>query len=156
VEYKANSSFTWTNAATATTATAVSLSGLTAATLYDWRVNTNCSSSSSLNRSAQFTTATGRASILDTSTNGTTVITGKVQKVAVFPNPANKVVNINLTGFTGKSDVSLFDVNGRVVLHREVSTINSQLDIAALPAGVYMLRIKNGIKEVNMTKIIKQ
>ena len=268
VDYKANSSSTWISAATATTATSVSLSGLTAATLYDWRVRTNCSSGNSTYTTAQFTTSsTGCASPKDTSTNGTIsgaatipfntnvtglispsgdidnykfvittggtatvtlttlpgdydlkvlnsagtqlaisqagsttsetitrtytagtyyaqvygyngansatscytlrvqlgtasrggdVIANDVQKVAVFPNPANNVVNLNLTGFTGKSDVSMFDVNGRVVLHREVSTVNSQLDISALPAGVYMIRIKNGGKDVNMTKIFKQ
>jgi hypothetical protein len=86
----------------------------------------------------------------------TDVITSNVQKVQVFPNPATNIVNLNLTGFTGKSDVSLFDVNGRVVLTRLVSTVNSQFDISALPKGVYMMRIKNGDKEVNMTKIIKQ
>jgi hypothetical protein len=83
-------------------------------------------------------------------------ITTSVQKVDVFPNPANNVVNLNLTGFTGKSDVSLFDVNGRVVLTRLVSTVNSQLDVSALPSGIYMLRIKNAGKEVHMTKIIKK
>ena len=93
---------------------------------------------------------------LGTASRGTDLITGDVQKVDVFPNPAYNVVNINLTGFSGKSDVSLFDVNGRVVLRRVVSTTNSQLDIAALPAGVYMMSIKNGGKEVKMTKIIKQ
>jgi hypothetical protein len=66
------------------------------------------------------------------------------------------VVNINLTGVKGKSDVSVFDVNGRVVLRREVNSANTQLDISALLPGVYIIRIKNGVKEVNMTKIIKQ
>jgi hypothetical protein len=93
---------------------------------------------------------------LGTASRGDDLITGDVQKVDVFPNPTKNVVNINLTGFTGKSDVNLFDVNGRVVLRRIVSTTNSQLDIAALPAGVYMMSIKNGGKEVKMTKIIKQ
>jgi hypothetical protein len=93
---------------------------------------------------------------LGTASRGTDPITSDVQKVDVFPNPAINIVNINLTGFTGKSVVSIFDVNGRAILHREVNTANSQLDISALPAGVYMMRIKNGGKEVNMTKIIKQ
>jgi len=93
---------------------------------------------------------------LGTASRGGDLITGDVQKVDVFPNPATNVVNVNLTGYTGKSDMSMFDVNGRVVLHREVSLVNSQLDISALPAGVYMIRIKNGGKDVNMTKIIKQ
>jgi len=270
VDYKANSSSTWINAATATTGTSVNLTGLTLGTLYDYRVRTNCASGSSAYTTAQFTTtgSTTCASPLDNSTNGTTsgaatipfntnvtglispsgdidnykfvittggtititlgtlpgdydlkllnssgtqlaisqaggttsesisrtmtagtyyaqvygyngansastcytlkvqlgtasrmatdVITSNVQKVQVFPNPATNVVNLNLTGFTGKSDVSLFDVNGRIVLTRLVSTVNSQFDISALPKGVYMMRIKNGDKEVNMTKIIKQ
>ena len=270
VDYKPNSSSTWINAVTGTTATSVNISGLSSATLYDWRVRTNCSSGSSTYAAAQFTTSnttTTCASTLDNSTNGTTsgaatipfntdvtglispsgdvdnykfvittrgtititlgtlpgdydlkllnssgsqvaisqaggttsesisrtvsagtyyaqvygysgansatscytlrvqlgtatrggdLITSDVQKVDVFPNPATSVVNVNLTGYTGKSDLSLFDVNGRIVLHREVSTMNSQLDISALPAGIYMMRIKNGGKDVNMTKIIKQ
>jgi hypothetical protein len=94
---------------------------------------------------------------LGTATRGTDLITtSDVQKVDVFPNPVTNIVNVNLTGFTGKSDLSLFDVNGRVVLHREVSDVNSQLDISALPAGIYMMRIKNGGREVKMTKIVKQ
>jgi hypothetical protein len=269
VDYKVNSSPTWISAATATAATSVSLSGLTSATLYDWRVRTNCSGGSGSYATAQFTTLTptGCSNTKDTSTNGTIggaatipfntnitglispsgdidnyrfvittggtititlstlpgdydlkllnsagtqiaisqaggttsesisrtytagtyyaqvygwngansatvcytlrvqlgtasrgsdLITGDVQKVDVFPNPAKQAVNISLTGFTGKSDVSLFDVNGRVVLYRSVSADKMPLDISALPAGVYMLRIKNGGKDVKMTKIIKQ
>lgn len=269
VDYKPNSSATWINAVTGTTSTSVNLSGLTSATLYDWRVRTNCSGSNSTYAAAQFTTlpTTGCANTLDTSTNGTIsgaatipfntdvtglispsgdidhykfvittsgtititlrtlpgdydlkllnsagtqiaisqagstsnesisrtvsagtyyaqvygynganstttcytlrvqlgtasrgadLITSDVQKVHVFPNPANNVVNISLPGVKGKSDVSMFDVNGRVVLRREVSMVNTQLDISALPAGVYIMRIKNGVREVSMTKIIKQ
>lgn len=269
VDYKPNSSATWINAVTGTTSTSVNLSGLTSATLYDWRVRTNCSGGNSTYAAAQFTTlpTTGCANTLDTSTNGTIsgaatipfntdvtglispsgdidhykfvittsgtititlrtlpgdydlkllnsagtqiaisqagstsnesisrtvsagtyyaqvygynganstttcytlrvqlgtasrgtdLITSDVQKVHVFPNPATNVVNISLPGVKGKSDVSMFDVNGRVVLRREVSMVNTQLDISALPAGVYIMRIKNGVREVSMTKIIKQ
>ncbi|MBO9202114.1 MULTISPECIES: reprolysin-like metallopeptidase [Niastella] len=268
VDYKTNASSTWTNAATGTTSTSVAISGLTAATLYDWRVRTNCSGGSSAYASAQFTTtSTTCASTLDNSTNGTIsgaatipfntnvtglispsgdidnykfvittggtititlgtlpgdydlkllnssgtqlaisqaggtssetitrtmtagtyyaqvygwngansatvcytlkvqlgtasrgtdLITSDVQKVDVYPNPVNNVVNVNLTGFTGKSVVSLFDVNGRVVLNREVNTVNSQFDIGGLPAGVYMMRIRNDGKEIKMMKIVKK
>ncbi len=57
VDYKLTSSGTWTNAASATTSTSVAISGLTASTVYDWRVRTNCSSASSTYSAAQFTTA---------------------------------------------------------------------------------------------------
>lgn len=56
VDYKLNSSATWTNAATATTATSVALSGLTSGSLYDWRVRANCAGGSSAYTQAQFTT----------------------------------------------------------------------------------------------------
>jgi hypothetical protein len=93
---------------------------------------------------------------LGTASRGTDLVTSDVQKVDVFPNPANSVVNINLTGYTGKSVIRLFDVNGRAVLLREVNAVNTQLDISALPAGVYMMKVRNGGKDVHMTKIIKQ
>lgn len=271
VDYRstADTSTTWTNAATGTASTSVTLSGLTSATLYEWRVSTNCSSGTTAYVTSQFTTLTvsGCSNTLDNSTNGTisgaatipfnTNVTGlispsgdvdnykfvittsgtititlgtlpgdydlkllnsagtqvaisqagsttsesisrtvsagtyyaqvygyngansattcytlrvqlgtasrttdpgtsDVQKVLVFPNPAKNVVNINLADFKGKSEVSLFDVNGRVILRREVSATSTQLDISALPAGVYMIRIKNGGKEANTTRIIKQ
>ncbi|QHS59173.1 zinc-dependent metalloprotease [Chitinophaga agri] len=93
---------------------------------------------------------------LGTASRSTDMVTSDVPKVAVFPNPANNFVNVNLTGFKGRSEVSIFDVNGRVVLRRELNPVNAQLDISALPAGVYILRVKNGVKEVSKTKVIKQ
>jgi hypothetical protein len=269
VDYKLNSSATWINAVTGTTSISVNLSGLTSATLYDWRVRTTCSSGNSAYSSAQFTTltASGCANTLDNTTNGTTagaatipfntsvtglispngdidhykfvitsggtititlgtlpgdydlkllnsagtqlaisqaggtssetinrtvtagtyyaqvygysgansptscytlrvqlgtasrsteLITSDEQKAVIYPNPAKNIVNINLTGLKGKSEVSMYDVNGRVVLRREVTSVKSQLDISVLPPGIYMMRITNGVKEVSMTKIIKQ
>src|SRR4029079_4857721 len=57
VDYKATSSSTWINAAAATTATSLDLSGLTASTVYDWRVRATCSLSSGNYIQSQFTTA---------------------------------------------------------------------------------------------------
>jgi hypothetical protein len=57
VEYKANSSTTWLVATANTTSTFVTLTGLKASTLYDWRVSTICSASASDVVAAQFTTA---------------------------------------------------------------------------------------------------
>jgi hypothetical protein len=57
VDYKATSSGTWINMATATTSTSVSLNSLNYNTSYDWRVRTNCSAGSSSYSSDQFTTA---------------------------------------------------------------------------------------------------
>lgn len=59
VDYKPSASATWTNAATATPSTTVTLTGLTPSDSYDWRVRTNCTGGSSNYVQAQFFTFTG-------------------------------------------------------------------------------------------------
>lgn len=61
VDYKPATSTTWTNAATATTATSVTISGLTANTEYDWRIRTNCSVKSTYMFAPRFNSGTGTA-----------------------------------------------------------------------------------------------
>lgn len=56
VEYKTNASSVWSNVVSKTSSVSANLSGLSAATLYDWRVKTNCSAGGSSYASAQFTT----------------------------------------------------------------------------------------------------
>ena len=58
VQYKAASSSTWSTAVS-TSATNRVITGLSASTLYDWRVMTNCNVNGSAYSSAQFTTSTG-------------------------------------------------------------------------------------------------
>ena len=61
------------DAATATTSLSINLSGLTAGSLYDWRVNANCTGATGAFAQAQFTTsaATTCPGPYDVSTNGT-------------------------------------------------------------------------------------
>ncbi|MBO9692805.1 endo-beta-N-acetylglucosaminidase H [Chryseobacterium sp.] len=59
VDYKPASSTTWTNAVSATSATSVTVSGLTANTDYDWRIRTNCSVKSAYMFAPRFTSASG-------------------------------------------------------------------------------------------------
>jgi hypothetical protein len=56
VDYKLNSSATWTSFATAQTGTSANLTGLTQGSLYDWRVQATCSAGSGNFVQAQFTT----------------------------------------------------------------------------------------------------
>jgi hypothetical protein len=56
VDYKLNSSATWTSFATAQTGTSANLTGLIQGSLYDWRVKATCSAGSGNFVQAQFTT----------------------------------------------------------------------------------------------------
>jgi hypothetical protein len=74
VDYKEASSPTWINAATATAAISVDLAGLTASTLYDWRVRATCPAGTGSYVQAQFTTdgvPVVCPRTYDVSTNGT-------------------------------------------------------------------------------------
>ncbi len=79
VEYKLNSSATYTSFATAQTATTANLTGLTQGSLYDWRVRATCASGTGSFVGAQFTTTspascnapTGLASSAITSSSAT-------------------------------------------------------------------------------------
>lgn len=73
VEYKLSSASTWTVWASSTTATSANITGLSAATSYDWRVRANCSGTLGSYASAQFTTSAASScpGSYDVSTNGT-------------------------------------------------------------------------------------
>jgi len=66
VDYKPYTSTEWISAATATAATSVNLSGLSAWMPYDWRIRSNCSSGPSSYRQRQFQTLCGPPSGLTT------------------------------------------------------------------------------------------
>jgi hypothetical protein len=72
VDYKLSTSGTWINSITGTGSTSRNITGLTASSLYDWRVRTNCASGSSGYSQAQFTTAAVVTcpGTYDVSTNG--------------------------------------------------------------------------------------
>lgn len=75
-------------------------------------------------------------------------------KIEAYPNPATNVVNVNVPGIKGSATIRLFDVYGKMVMQQTTTKIASQLDIAKLPAGVYMIRVLNNGKE-STVKIVK-
>ena len=267
VDYKEHASATWINAATATTATAVNLTGLSASMLYNWRVRTNCSEGNSDFAEASFTTTTPPPTcpgVYDVSTNGNlsgaatiplnTDVKGTLSpandqdyyrfvisaggsisislttlpanydlklynasgnklaeskksgttnelitktlaagtyyaqvlpkgsannaslcytlhvddnnfsledfeiitntKVSLFPNPVNKLVNVNIPGIDGIAEIRLFDMYGNMLLQKNTSVQTTPLNVSSLASGTYMIRVINkGVESV--LKIIK-
>lgn len=71
---------------------------------------------------------------------------------AVYPNPVNDVVNISSLNNSEISQVSISDINGRVV--KEVNSNVSNISVGDLNAGVYFLKI-NTLEGVATTKFVK-
>ena len=74
----------------------------------------------------------------------------------VFPNPAERVLNVNLDGIDGIAEIQMFDVNGVQVLRKMTSNRNNQLEMAQLPSGVYMLKVVQNGKLITKSKVVKQ
>jgi len=91
-------------------------------------------------------------------TNGGTAVrdvNGEVLNVTLFPNPANNLLQVKAEDLK-VSRVIVTDISGRVVAKKAVNAEKEiRLDIAALPAGMYFLKLDTD-KGTASSKFIKQ
>ncbi|TXH30868.1 MAG: T9SS type A sorting domain-containing protein [Cyclobacteriaceae bacterium] len=161
VDYKLNSSGTWTNAATGTTSLSVNLSGLSASSLYDWRVRANCTAvglSSSYSQ-AQFTTAAAPTcpGPYDVSTNGTSGGAATIPfntDIKGLISPANDndyyrfvittggTATITLSTLPFDYDIRLYSSNGttQLAISQNSGTANETIT-RTYTAGTYFVRV---------------
>ncbi|MCW3089938.1 MAG: Fibronectin type domain protein, partial [Ferruginibacter sp.] len=134
VDYKAASSSTWINAASATTSVSVNLTGLTANTLYDWRVKATCAGGTGIYSQAQFTT-TGTSSACpgtyDVSTNGTAAGAATI--------PLNNDVN-GLMNVRGDDDYYKFTIATDGTITLSLTTLPADYQLALLNSGGTVLQ----------------
>ena len=71
---------------------------------------------------------------------------------AVYPNPANDVINISNVNKLEVTDVVITDINGRIM--KQVNSSIESINISDLNSGVYFLKIKTANAE-GVTKIVK-
>ena len=65
-------------------------------------------------------------------------------KFSVSPNPANSVINISNAQGIALTDVSITDINGRVVKNVAVGNVtDSQINVGELNSGIYFLNINS-------------
>ena len=76
-------------------------------------------------------------------------------KALVYPNPAVGEVSV-YTGQYGKYNrLRLFDLNGRLVLQKQITGPQMNLDVSRLPEGVYMLQLGTAEKaEMQVEKLV--
>ena len=59
-------------------------------------------------------------------------------EIFVYPNPVHS--NLNFLGLSGPVNASIYDMTGRLYLHKKVT---NTLDMSNLRAGIYMMKIRN-------------
>ena len=75
----------------------------------------------------------------------------------IFPNPAINNINISLPLSTATSVIDVFDLNGKKVLEKQISsnTVSQSLDVSTLATGVYQVTLFQGIQKQTV-KLVKQ
>ncbi len=158
VDYKLTSTSTWTIAATATTATSVALSGLTSASVYDWRVRTNCATASSVYAQAQFTTQTvpsGCSTAFEpneTLATAAQIVSGVTNSAAITTTTDNDYFKIvitvasnivyNLVGPSGVDyDMTIYNSAGTSIGSGAGSTATETVTLNNQAAGTYYIRV---------------
>ncbi len=64
--------------------------------------------------------------------------------VSVFPNPAETTLTVTFGQLpTASTELILSNITGQTVVRRAVNGVNQVLNVAHLPAGLYILRIQN-------------
>jgi len=76
--------------------------------------------------------------------------------VNLYPNPSSGVINISvknieLSGLT----CYLFDIKGNQILEKQLSNNETQIQMNELPAGTYLIKIKQSRNLIATYKIIK-
>jgi hypothetical protein len=84
----------------------------------------------------------------------------KVDKLSFFPNPGTGRFKLSFTTETkGKTEVSIFDANGKEVYKEVITDFNGnyskEIDISQNPKGAYFLLVKQGKKSMTKKLIVQ-
>lgn len=78
--------------------------------------------------------------------------TNRLDNVRIYPNPAQNVLHIE--GVASKSQISILDINGRVLIQTALDTKNN-VDISHLSTGIYVIKVSHEDKETSL-KFLRQ
>lgn len=93
------------------------------------------------------TTQFGTITVLDP--NSVTPVVGTTKAITLYPNPANDVLMVGLTGCTGITSIDILTVDGKLLRTAAVQDNRvNQVDLAGLPAGQYYVMMDRGRRTV--------
>ena len=74
--------------------------------------------------------------------------------IAVYPNPANDNITIDIVSFTKGEIISVYDIQGQLLLQQPMQQAKTNINISTLAKGVYFIKVKtaNGME---VKKIVK-
>jgi len=77
-----------------------------------------------------------------TPVTSTDQITGKCEKVTIFPNPTEGLINVSLDDFSDKTALAEISNLMGEILHKKTFENSITMDLAGKPKGLYFLKLK--------------
>jgi len=82
-------------------------------------------------------------------------ITAEAANILVYPNPASKVLNLQMPDNKART-VMVYDAYGRCARRLDVNTTHTSLDITGLPAGTYFIAVVQDGRAIKTLNWIKE
>jgi hypothetical protein len=77
-----------------------------------------------------------------------------LDKLIIFPNPATSTLTIQYTGVTKSTNVSIYDMMGRIMGNYPLTGSTTNISVQYLPPGLYQCRISDGAGNMETKKLI--
>jgi hypothetical protein len=75
--------------------------------------------------------------------------------ISIYPNPASTSIRIHCNDEIKNMQVNIFNADGKVIMQKQLSTANNEINIEALPGGLYYIQaITNS--EIFVTSLVKR
>jgi CubicO group peptidase (beta-lactamase class C family) len=79
----------------------------------------------------------------------------RIEELTIYPNPSKDKITIPSFTKAGNTQLSIFNISGEKVMERQLTDNETQIDISALPRGVYFVKLQNE-KMVEVGKMVKE
>jgi hypothetical protein len=73
----------------------------------------------------------------------------------VFPDPATDNITIEFSDKNSENEISIYNVQGQLIIHRSISGGKTGMDISSFVKGMYMIKVINRNK-IETTKFVKE
>ena len=99
--------------------------------------------------------ATGTATRPAELVTGEAQIENQITGITIFPNPVITTATVIVSGLEGKPELCVYDMMGRMLMRQATANKITSVNVAMLPAGMYMIKLMSNGVELGSTKFIK-
>ncbi len=95
-------------------------------------------------------TNSGGANCYTSNSNVYAPLTAKTLGISIYPNPAASLLNINLDGSLISNTATTYSIQtltGQVLLTGAINTVDTEINVSSLSAGVYIIKVGDGVRK---------